>query len=1212
MKFKELYEKGLDRKVNPAVSASDLSEDTVLTEIVEYVFTQEIIVNLYNILTNIKLNQGSHVGIWINGYYGSGKSHFLKYASYCLSDKYSEKAFARLMEATQEMLLSEKDATELEKAGVSLSELSALKNWYVNKAEVEMVMFNIGDVHDANVERTNTFTTIFWNQFNAKRGYNSFNLPMAQYLEKALDDDGKFGEFKEYVKAKGYDWERNISRFAAGRLDLALQMAKEVDSDLAIDVIRERIKNNDINVSVEAFAAEMKEYIERKNNRNFRILFFVDEVSQFIGEHRDLLLQLQSLVKRLDEVCESQVWISCTAQQTLEDVVKNVGGSDTNPEDEVGKILGRFEVRASLQGTSPEYITQKRILDKKGEVEIQLGELFEEKKAMLDAQFILPSTYQSYKNKDDFAAFYPFVPYQFQLIMKVLNSFVDMNYVDKQVKGNERSLLNITFSIAKETAECEVGEFVPFDRFFGAMFQGSMQHLGQRAMSNARQALELIDDEQKQAFYRRVVYVLFMVCNLSDADKQSFSATIDNLVTLLMTKVDANKAAIKEEVSQVLLFLMDKAVIRKIKTDNGAEIYEFYTEEESKVAQIIKNQRVDSNTYTEELYKIIYDHFGFSASTNKENFATRSFNVGGNVDGKNILSNNPDVVVDFLTTAVTDSPDQFAFTNQANHLVFFLYPLFKDNQELRQNFLDYCRVQCFAQEPAISEERQRTKRLFQDRAKEMYQKDIRPKFRDLLDSCPVISGQEILPQSVLGTAKNKERYKAAMNRHLQNLYSFAELVNKAEFPKTASELPAKILRPIEATLMETPLSVPEKKVKDYLDRSPHDVTVADVVRQFAKVPYGWADSCSIYVVNELVRRHLYAFNYNNNPNVSREEIARNIVRESNRFTIEPAKAISQDILNNFIEAWKHIFNVVSIKGSNDYTELFRNCKETPDSALNSLLKNYRELNHQVGSQAFARVIDEAILLLEQWTAIRDPKEFFQTLTEARDSAATLFDRCKRVRSFVEDQYRKFKEINAFLDANRDNFAFLPDDQQETLQHLKAITTDEEPWDKMPAYNKMKRNLEGRLNECKEALIATIRANYNKAFDELEEYAQSVNVSRDKFAQRDATIMLKTNTHNLYALQANANISEFYEQQTVRINAAITRPESKPVQPYDKPANENGGSVREAPVSRMRKVVHLDTHYNTPIRTEADIDRYLQGLKAKLMQYIGGDNDIIIS
>ena len=592
MKFKDLYERGLDRKVNPAVSASDLSEETVHTEIEEYVFTQEIIVNLYNILTNIRLNQGSHVGIWINGYYGSGKSHFLKYASYCLSGKYSKKAFDRLIDATQQMLLGDKDISALEIAGVSLSDLRDLQNWYENKADVEMVMFNIGDVHDANVDRANTFTTIFWNQFNAKRGYNSFNLPVAQYLEKALDDDGKFGEFKEYVKGKGYDWERNISRFAASKLDLALQMAKEVDPALAIDVIRERIKNNDINISVEAFAAEMKEYIDRKADRNLRVLFFVDEVSQFIGEHRDLLLQLQSLVKRLDEVCESQVWISCTAQQTLEDVVKNVGGSDTNPDDEVGKILGRFEVRASLQGTSPEYITQKRILEKKGEAEIELQNLYEKNKAMLDAQFILPGTYQSYKNETDFAAFYPFVPYQFQLIMKVLDSFVNMNYVDKQVKGNERSLLNITFSIAKETADCEVGEFIPFDRFFGAMFQGSMQHLGQRAMSNARQALDMIDDEKKQAFYRRVVYVLFMVCNLSDSDKQGFSATIDNIVTLLMTKMDANKAAIKEEVSQVLSFLMDKSVIRKVKKDNGAEIYEFYTEEEAKVAQIIKNQKI--------------------------------------------------------------------------------------------------------------------------------------------------------------------------------------------------------------------------------------------------------------------------------------------------------------------------------------------------------------------------------------------------------------------------------------------------------------------------------------------------------------------------------------------------------------------------------------------------------------------------------------------
>lgn len=1204
MKFKDLYEKGLDRKVNPAVSASDLSEDTINTEIQEYVFTEEIIVNLYKVLTNIKVNQGSHVGIWINGYYGSGKSHFLKYAGYCLSGKYSERAFDRLIDTTRKIMASSKGMSKLEEEGVSFSELKALQNWYANQAEIEMVMFNIGDVHNVNDSGNAVFTTIFWNQFNAKRGYNSFHLALAQYLEKALDDDGKFEEFKEYVKSKGYDWERNISRFAAGSLDLALQMAQEVDPALATDVIRTRVLNNEVNVSVEAFAAELKEYIDKKNNRNARVLFFVDEVSQFIGRNEGVLLQLQSLVKRVDEVCESRVWIACTAQQTLDEVVTNVGRSAT---DEVGKILGRFEVRASLQGTSPEYITQKRILDKKGEVEIQLSGMFEQKKAMLDAQFVLPSTYQAYRNKEDFAGFYPFVPYQFQLIMKVLDSFVNMNYVDKQVKGNERSLLNITFSIAKETAEWEVGEFIPFDRFFGAMFRGSMQHLGQRAMENARQALELITDDEKQVFYRRVVHVLFMVCNLSDVDKQSFSATIDNIVTLLMTKVDASKAAIKNDVSQVLAFLIDKAVIRKIKTENGSEIYEFYTEEESKVAQIIKNQQVDSNTYSEELYKIIYNHFGFSASTNKETYATRSFSIGGNVDGRSCLANNADVVVDFLTTVGTDSPEQYAFNNMPNHLVFFLSPQFKDNQELQQSFLDYCRVQRFAQEPAISEERQRTKRLFQERAKDMYEKDIKPKFQQILDTCPVISGQNVFSASELGTAKKQDRYKTALSRHLGNLYEFAQVVNRPEFPKTQSDLSTKILRPIEETLISVPLSTAEKKVKDYLDRSLHDVTVADVIRQFAKVPYGWSDICSIYVVNELVRRHLYAFNYNNNPNVSREDTARNIVRDASRFTIEKAKAISQDILNQFIESWKHIFNVMTVTGSNDSTELYRNCKEMDGSALNKLLKNYRELSRKVNGCPFAAVIDKAIALMEHWLTIRDHKEFFMAIIDARESAGQLFDRCKNINTFAGDQFDNYERIKKFVDENRDNFAFLPDEQKGAVESLHMISSDQEPWNNMPAYMKMMRNLNGQLEESKARLVAQIKDNYNEVFDELEEYAQSLKVNREKFAKRDITISLKTSTGNFYALQANATTAAFYEEQMKKINESV----SKLSKPHE---NSEGGGKTDAiePTPRTRKVVHLNTRTTQPMRTEADVDFYLQGLKAELMQYIGGDNDIIIS
>lgn len=1187
MRFGELYKYSIDRRVNPAVSASDLDDDTVSTEIDEYVFTQDIIVNLYNILANIKQNQGSHVGIWINGYYGSGKSHFLKYASYCLSFKkeYRERAFSRLIEATEEFLLKKNDDEILAQGGVSLSELNSLYDWYINKADVEMILFNIGDVHNANADERTTFTTIFWNRFNALRGYNSTYLSLAQYLEKALDNDGKLQKFKLHVEECGYDWERNIVQFAGSKLDLALQMAKEVDQELSTDAIRANIINNTLDVSVESFAAEIKEYLDRKNNRNHRILFFVDEVSQFIGEHRNLLLQLQSLVERLGNVCESRVWIACTAQQTLDEVVRNIGNT-SNPEDEVGKIMGRFEVRTSLQGTSPEYITQKRILDKTLEAEGQLAALYNANKSKYEAQFILPATYRAYDNSDDFAAFYPFVPYQFQLIMRVLDSFVNMGYVDRQVKGNERSLINITYSIVRKTKDWTVGDFVPFDSFFGAMIRGSMQHNGLRAIQNANDALGLIQDKEKRAFYQRVVYVLFMICNLSDSDKPSFAATIDNVATLLMTKTDANRSTIKNNVAEVLTFLIENSVIRRF-TKNDIEIYEFFTEEEANVARIIKNIEVDSNTYAEELKNMIHSYFNLS---NKKNYITRSFSVGGNVYGKHFLANNADVEVDFVITADADSPEEYALNNDNRHLVFFLCHQFNENKELCQNFYYYCQVQRFMQEPTVSEERQKTKRIFQERARDIYDRNIKPKFQGLLDTCPVISAQHILPTSVFGNVKRQERYERALDRHLSQLYPYATLVEGQEIPKTRDELKGKMLRQVEPTLAEQPFSEAENKVNEFLNRQQHDVTVEDVISKFANPPYGWSDIATIYVINELVRRHTYVFSYNNTPNVSLEYTASKILSEASRFTIEKAQAISQDVLNSFVEAWKYIFNLTSVGGGNDSAELFRYCKENNDSELYRRRTRYRELFNEIKGYAFKDVVENALNRLEKWTQIRDPLNFFNTIINEKDDAAKLFDQCEEVRRFHEDQFDLYKKIIYFADDNKDNFSFLPQEQQLTATSLRAIHDDKEPWKALPRYNKMKRSLACQLTEHRKALIEEIKNNYNAVFDELEKYAESIHVGRDKFANREETISQKTGSENFHVLKDNADTSAFRTEQLRLINEA---------RPSDAP-------------QRKCEAVSLKTRTTVPMSTETDVDDYLAGLKRQLMKYIDSGTDVVIN
>lgn len=1180
MKFKDLYEKGLDRKVNPAVSASDLTEETIKLEIREYVFTDEIINNLYKILSNIRDNQGSSSGIWINGYYGSGKSHFLKYLDYCLSPKWGKEALTRLRDA-----VAERPPMTLE---VEVGEVEDLIRWYTDKAHVETVMFNIGTVHDANSDENTVFTQVFWNQFNGMRGLNDSHLALAENLEKPLSDDGKFDAFLQHVADEGFDWHRNIHRFSGSKLDLALKLAKDVDDKLSYDVIRNRIKNNEVNVSVESFAKELKEYLDKKNDKNYRMVFLCDEISQFIDNRGGLLLQLQEVVKHCFEECNSQVWFACTAQQDLSEVIQSSDISKTS--EDYGKIMGRFEVRASLQSTNPEYITQKRILEKKGEVEIMLEDLYKKNKGKLEAQFILPTTYNSYKDAKDFADYYPFVPYQFRLITRVLDSFVNMNYVDKQVKGGERSLINITFSIAKETAEMEVGQFISFDRFFGAVFQGSMQHLGLRALSNAREALKQIADEKKRDFYQRVVYVLFMICNLADEDKQQFSATIDNVVTLLMTKIDESKAAIKSDVSEVLAYLIDKAVIRRKKTDSGTEIYEFYTEEESKVAQIISNMQVDSNTYSEELRNIFFPYFG--NLSNKYTYVSRSFNIGANIDGRSYLANNAEVYVDFLTTANTDVPEQYALGNMPNHLVFFLFPLYKENKELRNMFLEYCRVQKFSQQDALSEERQRVKNIFKERAAEMMKKEIRPRFQAMLDQCAVIAGQNVLSPMEMGKSKGKERYDKALGKHFALLYDQAKLIGD-DYPRTNSELQSKILEPIDPTLPGLPLPDPEKRIKDAIDRAPHDITVAEIVRNFSRVPYGWSDLATIYFTNGLVRRHQYTFSYNNSPVESRKDIANNIIREAARFTIEPAKAISQQLINDFIASWKAIFNVVEVKGANDSTELYQECKENEKSPMNVLRVNYRKLANDFAGKPFVQTLNDAIALMDNWSGIRDHQKFFETVVADRDKATKLMDGCKNINMFKNDHFDNYRMLFDFIDSNKTNFDFLPDKQREAAEALMKIQTDEAPWEHFQSYIKMLRPLQAELKKCRDELVKNVTDAYNKVFDELDTYAKQKDVKPEEYADRNETIRQKTGSRNFYALKDAADTTDFFTKMINVINTIATG---------------RGGH------ERIIKVVRLNTRTGTenPLCNQQDIDNYLSRLREQLIKLLGNNDGIIVS
>ena len=1192
MKLKDLYSKPINRAVNPAVSATKFDPETERIEIQEYVFTDEIINGLFRILDAIKNNKPyDHVGIWIDGYYGSGKSHFLKYLDYCITPSTREDAVSRLLDAVKAI----DPLDEKHNLNFDYDELLSIANW-LKRATIDTCIFNLETSYDNSTDKKKAFLHVFWNEFNGKRGFNKFNITLAQNLEKPLAEKGVFEAFKERIAEEGGDW--NDPGMAAdlidNELDWVLDIAKELAPTLSVDSIRERIIKRDTNMSIDRFGMELASYLKDKGD-DYRLILLADEVSQFINKERDRYLNLQEIITKLSEACDNKVWVACTAQQDLSEIMDDCHIAEEK--DKEGKIKGRFEVKVSLKGTQPEVITQKRILDKKEEVKPELEALYNKYKAGFDLQFKLPTSYSSYETQDDFVDYYPFVPYQFKLIMQVFNSFLNLGYVAKEVKGNERSIIKVIHSTAKTNADAELGKFISFDELYNNMFEEGLQARGQKAVDNALRMARTYqtDRPERTRLAVRVANVLFMICNISQTDQLVFPATLDNVTSLLINDMETPRLNIKNEVEKVIEFLCDNNIIRREQGKNGApETYAFYSEEEMKVAQLIQSQVVDNNTQAEQL-KEIFNRY-ITALRNKEQYKTRSFSVGLTIKQRTFLSNNPDVQVEFVMDADYETAEQLALQNSnVNRMVYYVGPQYRDNKRLYNAFYWYCQANRYMATPVTSEDNKKTRDEFEKRANELYDGIIRKEFEKILDTCPIISGLSVIDEAELGQKRGNDRYRVAMDKHLSCIYTKANLVDYPSMPRTTEQLKKAILRnvnPGDYEGMNAVLTDAEHEVEIYLNKQFAEVNVSDVLAKFAKAPYGWDNICTLYIINELVRRHNRDYSYANNPNVETSTVANRIVSESNKFTLRQAKVISPQVIQNFIAAWKEIFGISAVPTSTDSTQLFRACRDIEsDHSLAKFIKGYKDIEQQIAGYQFCQPIREAIDLFESWLNERDPLKFFNLVIAAKDEAKVLIDKCKEVVQFTHDQLDTYKQLIQFQDDNQYNFPFVPMEMQGAVTDFNKLKNDPWPISGLRGYIKLQRQLSGILNSVRDDLRSQVRDAYTDTFRQLRHICEKNNVDVNILAKEDVTIHLKTSPSNILQLKNNLSTDEFYQEQVVKILAATKDDD-----------NDDEKKVKN---------ITLNTKTSHPLETTADIDDYLSRLRTQLMKAIENGDSVMV-
>lgn len=570
--LRSIFLKPVDRAIDGVIKADD--EASLRVELDEYVITGEIGQRLEQFLEAYN-NYKTANGVWISGFFGSGKSHLLKMLALLLENR--EVDGVRAFDIFAEKLKDEPMLAGALRKAVSIPSKS--------------ILFNIDQKADV-ISKTDVdaLLSVFQKVFDEMCGYFGKQPHIAQF-ERQLDERGQFETFKSaFLELSGKPWETRGREEALleGR-NIAAAFARATGSDAADakDILSQYRK--DTRVSIEDFANTVKAWIDRQVP-NFRLNFFVDEVGQYIADNVKLMTNLQTIAESLNTKCKGQAWIIVTAQQAITEVV---GDMTAQQENDFSKIQARFSNRMPLNSADVAEVIQRRLLSKTDAARIRLGNLHDKEENNLKTLFDFADgsiRLKNYRDRDQFIASYPFPPYQYTLFQMAITSLSQHNaFEGKHSSVGERSMLGVFQEVAKSLADRPVGGLATFD----LMFEGIRTAL----KSSVQQSIQIAEKNLDDAFAIRVLKALFLVKYVKE-----FKPTVRNISILLLAQFDADQVTQRRKIEEALALLERNTYIQR----NG-EVYEFLTNEEKDVEAEIKALDVDPTEITKELETLAFD-----------------------------------------------------------------------------------------------------------------------------------------------------------------------------------------------------------------------------------------------------------------------------------------------------------------------------------------------------------------------------------------------------------------------------------------------------------------------------------------------------------------------------------------------------------------------------------------------------------------------------
>jgi len=1181
MQVKDLFVRDIFRPINGVVKADQLDENSVWQELDEFVVTKELDQHLRKFfgwyLESIdegkRPNPAGKMGVWLSGFFGSGKSHFLKVLSYLLKN------------ASHAHNGQTKQAVEFFESKVQDAMLFGDIKRAV-AADTDVILFNIDSKAEAKAGRE-AILAVFLKVLNEMQGYSP-DHPHIAHMERYLESKSKLDTFKQaFEQASGSRWEdeRDAYEFHHDQVIQAWCQATG-QSETAAEKWIDKAEEN-FSLTVENFCKWVKEYLDSQGPDR-RIIFLVDEVGQFIGSDGHLMLNLQTITEGLGTACQRRAWVVVTSQEDMETVLGELNKSKRN---DFSKIQGRFFPPLSLSSANVDEVIQDRLLAKDEGVVEDLETLFQEKGDILKHQLTFSNvgmTLKNFQGVDDFVKNYPFAPYQFQLVQRIFEEIRKKGVTGAHLSRGERSILDAFQGAAQQVATSGVGVLVPLYRFYPSI-EGFLDTLVKKTIEQASSNPSLV-----QPIDAQVLQTLFLIRYVDE-----IKGNVDNLVTLFLDQIDADRLALRRKIEESLQRLERETLISR-----SGDNYSFLTNEERDINREIKNVELSGHEEADVLGEIIFGDV--LKGQTKHRFAANKmdfpFNrlcdlypVGRKTEGSLVVS------------AITPLADEYGMyrdekcilesTQEGGQVLIRL----DDSEQLGREVRTYKQTEKYLKTKDDGTLAPTAKRIHRDLAEDNRQRRERLTtiLKDMLvEASYFVAGQRFEVKSSAPMA--------ALDEALE--YLITNTFTKMSYLKRLNENPQKeiqaILRSNDIGQQTLALTVEEgnpqaiAEVRSYIElatKANRPIVLYDMIERFAQRPYGWPDQeVLLLVARLLVLQEIQLISGGAPMPLDKVFDAVSTSAKWRKITVLKRKTTDPKAIQAARNLGKQVFSEMGPDGEDALFTFLQTKLRVWETCLNQ----YKPLA-ETGKYPGREEVGEGLTLIKALLACDESYKFIERFNERKDDLLDLSDHYHDLEHFYEHQRATWDKLRTACDRFQLNRLELERDEKAgpALKRMQEILAAPSPYSLV----KDADDLIATVDAVNKGLISARQAEALAHIDKLIGQVQSeLDTAKSEEKLKSACLgPLQTLRRQVESHDSLAHITQAEQEAERAFDAALTRIEDAAKKPAPQPAG-GGTATDPQPVVKPRRTIRpADLVKTTYLETEDDVDGFLDVLKNQL-------------